>query len=466
MIVDTRYGKLRGRIEGDVAVFRGVPYAAPPFGDLRFRAPQRPEPWEGVRDALEDGPTAPKRPYPPPLDAILPEVRIEGEDCLNLNVWTPDLSGRRPVMVWVHGGSNRNGSNSVPVYDGGAFARSGVVLVSINYRLGVEGFCSFPDAPENRGLLDQVAALEWVRDNIAAFGGDPGNVTLFGESAGAIDIAALLAAPSVAGLFSRAILQSGPPAAGTREEARKTTAMIAKRLGVPATAAAFAAVDLERLLDAQVEVARKSSLMGGPGFGPVLDGELLTGLDLDPDKPVIFGQTSEEYRLWFVPTGLAARLKPYMVRLALLKLRVRGGVLKGYRALHPRLSPGEAFGLLLTDHLLRVPLRKLAETRPEGRTWLYEFAWRSPAHELGAAHAMELPFVFATTDTPEAQLMTGRETPSSLTDAMHGAWVRFAETGDPGWPSWSEPARPTMVFDEDSRVVGDHAADVHALWRR
>ncbi|MGW4472926.1 carboxylesterase/lipase family protein [Nonomuraea sp. NPDC004354] len=466
MIVDTTYGKLRGRMEDGVAVFRGVPYAAPPFGDLRFRAPEPPASWEGVRDALEYGPTAPKRPYAPPLDTILPEIHIDGDDCLNLNVWTPGLSGRRPVMVWVHGGSNRNGSNSVPVYDGGAFARSGVVLVSINYRLGVEGFGSFPDAPENRGLLDQVAALEWVRDNIEAFGGDPGNVTLFGESAGAIDIAALLTVPSVAGLFSRAIVQSGPPAVGPPAAARKTTAMIAKLLGVPPTAAAFAAVDRERLLDAQVAVSRKGSLMGGPGFGPVLDGELLTGRDLDPGKPVIFGQTSEEYRLWFVPTGLAARLKPVMVRLALLKLRVPGRVFRGYRALHPRLSPGEAFGLLITDHLLRVPLRKLADARPAGRTWLYEFAWRSPSHELGAAHAMEIPFVFATTATAEAQLMTGPDTPAALTRAMHEAWVRFAEMGDPGWPAWSAATRPTQVFDENSRVVADHAAEVHELWSR
>ncbi|NEB57330.1 carboxylesterase family protein, partial [Streptomyces griseus] len=207
----TVHGTVRGAVERGVAVFRGIPYAAEPVGALRFRAPAPPEPWTGVRETVAYGPTAPKRPYAPPLDRLLPDPAVPGDGCLNLNVWTPS-PGRGttglPVLVWIHGGSLVHGSSAVPVYDGSAFARDGVVLVSVNYRLGVEGFGVLPDAPANRGLLDQLAALEWVRDNIAAFGGDPDRVTVAGESAGAVSVAALLASPRSAGLLRRAVLQS------------------------------------------------------------------------------------------------------------------------------------------------------------------------------------------------------------------------------------------------------------------
>ncbi|MGE6733173.1 carboxylesterase family protein, partial [Streptomyces sp. NPDC059900] len=192
-VVDTTSGPVRGTLEDGIAVFRGIPYAAAPVGPLRFAPPAPVAPGEDVLEATAFGPTAPKNPYSPPLDAILPDPDIPGGACLNLNVWTPAPGdGARPVMVWIHGGALRNGSSAVPMYDGRAFARDGVVLVSLNYRLGIEGFGVFPDAPANLGLRDQIAALAWVRDNIRAFGGDPDNVTVFGESAGAISIAALL----------------------------------------------------------------------------------------------------------------------------------------------------------------------------------------------------------------------------------------------------------------------------------
>ena len=244
LVVETVHGKVRGGLAGGIASFKGIPFAASPFAVNRMRPPARPEAWDGVRDALAYGPTVPKPPYPKPFDELLPEPVIAGEDCLNLNVWTP-APGRAglPVMVWIHGGAFVNGSGAVAQYAGDRFARDGVVCVTINYRLGCEGFLFLDDATPNRGLLDQIAALEWVQENIAAFGGDPGNVTIFGESAGAMSVTTLLAMPRAAGLFRRAIPQSGAghhvlPA----DTARLVTAELARRLGVAATRDGFAAV--------------------------------------------------------------------------------------------------------------------------------------------------------------------------------------------------------------------------------
>ncbi|MFB8101553.1 MULTISPECIES: carboxylesterase/lipase family protein [unclassified Streptomyces] len=454
----TVQGTVRGAVERGVAVFRGIPYAAAPVGARRFRAPEPPEPWEGVRDALTFGPTAPKRPYAPPLDRLLPDPAVAGEEWLNLNVWTPSLppgAEGLPVLVWIHGGSLVHGSSAVPVYDGAAFARDGVVLVSVNYRLGVEGFGLFPDAPANRGLLDQLAALEWVRDNIAGFGGDPDRVTVAGESAGAVSIAALLATDRAAGLFRRAVLQSGAPAALTPEAARGTTELIAERLGVPATAAALAAVDPEALLTAQTEVTSGGNpLTGRNSFQLVVDGELLiqdpadalraggaAGIDL------LMGTNTEEYRLWFVPGGLTERLSRLKLRLALLKFKVPNATARTYRANRPDATPGEILGALATDLLLRVPLNRLADARAgaPGSTYVYEFGWPSPVQRLGACHALELGFVFDTLAHPDTVALTGPDAPQELADAMHRAWVDFATTGAPGWPSW-DADRPVRFF--------------------
>ncbi len=231
--VSTSYGTLRGQVRDGVTSFLGIPYAASPTGSLRFRAPVPPEPWSGVREAVAYGATPPKPDYPPPFDTLFAEPNIAGDDWLNLNVWTPDpgASGL-PVMVWIHGGAFANGNSAIPLYDGHAFARDGLVLVSINYRLGVDGFALLPDSPANRGLLDQIAALEWVRSNISAFGGDPANVTIFGESAGGMSVTTLLAMPGAAGLFSKAIAQSGAAqAAAAPADAALVTTELGKALG-------------------------------------------------------------------------------------------------------------------------------------------------------------------------------------------------------------------------------------------
>lgn len=459
-VVRTPYGAVRGRYEDGVAVFRGIPYAAPPFGPRRFRPPEPPESWDGVRDAGAFGPTPPKPPYSEAFEKYLSDPVVPGDDCLNLNVWTPDPDpdARLPVLVWLHGGALTRGSSAVPVYDGRAFARDGVVLVSVNYRLGVEGYGLFPDAPANPGLRDQLAALRWVHEAITAFGGDPGRVTLAGQSAGAISVGALIAAPQAQGLFRRAVLQSGPPEAFGRDKVRRMVRRMAARLKIPATAQAFAEVDRDLLLRTQAEVGRLSSpVLGGPSFGIVVDGDLvprdpleaLTDGSVAGDAELLLGWTRDEYRLWLVPGGLLERvdrLGPVALAGAMARCRCGHEVPRGYRALHPGAGTAEIVGQMVTDHLLRLPLHRLAESRP-GSSYVYEFAWPSLLPGLGACHALELGFVFDTGEVPESAKLAGHGAPQELADAMHRAWARFATEGSPGWEPW-DATHPVRIFGE------------------
>ncbi|MFR9796831.1 carboxylesterase/lipase family protein [Streptomyces sp. MS06] len=459
-VVTTGYGAVRGRREDGVVVFRGIPYAAPPVGPRRFRPPEPPEPWDGIRDAGAFGPTAPKPPYSEAFQKYLSDPVVPGDDCLNLNVWTPDPApgARLPVLVWLHGGALTRGSSAVPVYDGHAFARDGIVLVSVNYRLGVEGYGLFPDVPANAGLRDQLAALHWVHETIAAFGGDPGRVTLAGQSAGAISAGALIAAPQAQGLFRRAVLQSGPPEASDRDKVRRMVRRMAARLKVPATAEAFAAVDPEQLLRTQAEVGRLSSpVLGGPSFGIVVDGDLvpadpltaLTDGGAARDAELLLGWTRDEYRLWLVPGGLLERvdrLGPVALAGAMARCHCGAEVVRGYRALHPDAGTAEIVGQLVTDHLLRVPLHRLADARP-ATSYVYEFAWPSLLPGLGACHALELGFVFDTGEVPESAKLAGHGAPQALADAMHRSWVRFVRDGTPGWEAW-DASHPVRIFGE------------------
>ena len=249
-------GLVRGSSRDGVNSFLGIPYAGPAVGADRYRAPQPVVLWDGERDATAPGPTAAQSAYPPPMDTVLPSSVAPGDDYLNVSVWAPAEGGSRPVMVWIHGGAFVRGANSILTYNGSAFARDGVVLVAINYRLGVPGFAVLDGAPTNLGLRDQIAALEWVRDNVAAFGGNCDDVTVFGESAGAMSVATLMACPAARGLFHRAVVQSG---GGTDvcslQDARRVSAEVAAHLGVSATAEAFAALDPDAVTAAQSAVA-------------------------------------------------------------------------------------------------------------------------------------------------------------------------------------------------------------------
>ena len=490
-IVRTRQGMVRGAMTEGVAVFKGIPYAAPPFGDNRFQPPRPHEPWDGVREALNYGPTVPKPPYFPPFDVLLPEPAIPGEDCLNLNIWSPDLSGRAglPVMVWIHGGAFANGSNAIPTYDGARFARDGVVYVSINYRLGSDGFLYLGDRNANLGLLDQVAALAWVRDNIAAFGGDPRNVTIFGESAGGMSVATLLSMPRARGLFRRAIAESG---AGhhvlSPATAQRVGQYLAEKLGVEPTRESIAAVSSDLLLQAQVELS--ADVFGNPDpvrwgeaaanlmpFEPVIDGDVLPARPIDriasgagADVDVMVGTNTEEERLFMVPNGsiyhitediLASTIAAYGLPVA--------ETLATYRAKRQDASAGDLYEAILTDWFFRIPAIRMAEAHTQagaGSTYMYEFSWRSPQFDghLGACHALEVPFTFDNLDKEGMELLLGPNPPQQIADAMHKAWVNFATNGDPGWPQYNMNRRTTMRFDTTSESVEDPRSAERSLW--
>ncbi|SDW77436.1 para-nitrobenzyl esterase [Amycolatopsis xylanica] len=487
MELDTAAGRLRGRTENGVTAFLGIPYAAPPVGAARFTAPGPVPRWSGVRDAVTPGPTVPQAKYQPPMDALIDNPEIPGDDCLNLNVWTPGGTGL-PVMVWLHGGAFRNGSNAVPIYDGTAFARDGVVLVSINYRLGVTGFARLPDAPANRGLLDQIAALEWVRDNIAAFGGDPARVTVFGESAGAISIATLLAMPAARGLFRRAIVQSGSGGmAADPADAAKVTQILADRLGVAPTATALSSVDTVALIEAQSAISTEMTQNPDPGrwgptvvgrgmgiaaFLPVIDGASLPSLPVEAmeagtsaDVDLMVGTNSEEFRLFVVPNGVAAAITPEVLPMLAARMGWKESVVDTYLVARPSMPAGDVAAAILTDMVFWAPaMRMLRASRT--RTYAYEFTWRSEVPGLGACHAMEIPFVFDTLAVPSFRPLSGTDSPpQALADRMHAAWVAFARDGDPGWMPYTLETPAVMTFGHPgSAEVLDPRPTERALW--
>jgi para-nitrobenzyl esterase len=467
-------------LDDGVHVFQGIPYAAAPIGANRFREPQPPVPWTGVRDAFAYGPTAPKAPYAAPFDVLLAEVDIPGEEYLNLNVWTPDTSGRAPVMVFIHGGAFSNGTSAGPVYDGANFARRGVVLVTLNYRLGVEGFGFLPGVPANLGLQDQVAALTWVRDHIAGFGGDPDRVTVFGQSAGAMGIGALLAMPAAAGLFHRAILQSGAAHhAITPATARLMTGAAAERLGVAPTREAFGDIPMDRLLAVQQQLRAEVSADPDPAkwgevalymmpFEPVIDG---TVLPADPraatvDVELLVGSNSEEFNLYIVPTGLIDLIPESAVHFA---ATCYGLDPDDVSAAYGPGKPGDILSRVTTDWFWRIPAIRLAESATK-TAYMYEFAVPSPEFHgrLGACHAAELPFVFDNLAGTELRGLLGPTPPQQVADAMHAAWIAFATTGDPGWRAYDRQTRTTMRFgaaDEAAlEVVDDPRSQERRLW--
>ncbi|MCS7480675.1 carboxylesterase/lipase family protein [Umezawaea endophytica] len=486
-VVTVRGGVLEGRAVDGVRSFLGVPYAAAPFGANRMRPPRPAEAWSGTRAATEYGPTVPKGDYPPPYRPLFPEVVIPGEDCLNLNVWTPDgdVTGL-PVLVWIHGGSFMNGSGSVGEYDGSAFARDGVVCVTVNYRLAAEGFLYLGDGVANLGLQDQVAALEWVRDNISAFGGDPSRVTVAGESAGAMSVTTLLAMPMADGLFARAILQSGAAAHTLPPElARTVGGHLADALGVAPTREAIGAVPLDALvrtastLVAEVQTAPDPAKWGQLAlsllpFAPTLDGDVLPRPPLEAfadgqsgGVPVLLGSTRDEARLFLVAAGSIGFIDDDALVAAAGGYGLSPDGVDVYRANRPGASPGDLLAAIITDWFFAIPGLRVAEARAAtGTTWVYRFDYPEPAdnHGLGACHGVEIPFVFDTAHRPDARPRIG-DTPSrAVTDTAHGAWVSFITDGTPGWSPYTPDTRTAALLTDKVTEVDDPSGDERALW--
>jgi para-nitrobenzyl esterase len=393
MRVRTGAGVVRGTAGEFGSVFRAVPYAAPPTGATRFGEPEPVTPWEGERDATAFGPSAPmpdRRRFGDLDMEPLVHHWVPGEDYRTVNVWTPSTSGRAPVLVFVHGGAFLTGSGAAAAYDGSAFARDGVVAITCNYRLGVPGWLSLPGAPDNRGLLDVIAALRWVRENAAAFGGDPDQVTVCGQSAGGMIVGGLLTEPAAEGLFHRAICQSGGRYGTSAEQAASTGRRVAEELGVGHSVDGFADLPDERLVATLTDLVASGALAGLTPLAPVLGGTAVAS-----SVPLLVGNTSEEARLYQNP-AMEADINE-LFRAATEQL------VTGYRA-------------------------------AGGKPFRYVFDWRGGPY--GACHAVELPFVFETAALPELRgprALLGPQVPDGLSHRVHRAWVDFVTTGDPGW---------------------------------
>ncbi|MEU6104552.1 carboxylesterase/lipase family protein [Streptomyces flaveolus] len=490
-VVVTAQGPVRGLRLDETAVFLDIPYAAPPRGAGRFAAPQPHESWDGVRDATVPGPNAPQ------AERKLGSVDMSpyfgpgwsrGEDYLTVNVWTPDADARAlPVMVFVHGGGFVAGSTRSVLYDGSAFARDGVVLVTLNYRLGIAGFLDLPDAPANRGLLDVVAALRWVRENIAAFGGDSHNVTLFGQSAGATVVGGVLVTPEAAGLFRRAIVQSGSGlGAFTTEQAARVTQAAAESLDIALRVDAFAEISDDRLVEAASRLAgidlrtetHHDPLIGLSPFSLVLDTQPAASVreGLGADVDLLIGTNTEEGNLYLVPVGKYAGSTAADVDDAAARSHPKPAqLIEAYRTSRPEASFAELRSAIMGDALFGAGSRSLAgahatAAHPRSATYAYEFAWRSQAldGELGATHAVELPFVFDLAHLPRlhgsAALLGPGPLPVDFAARMHETWIRFARTGNPGWDPYDTRRRATMRIDAEWTQVDDPRSQERQAW--
>ena len=463
------------------AAFLGIPYAQAPVRELRFAAPRPRDPWSVPLDCTQYGPT-------PVLEtaegSLVPEPAFPGQDILNLNVFTPNLTPQTPapVLVYIHGGGFTGGSPSSPWYDGRSFSRDGVVSVNISYRLGLEGFGWIEGAPANRGVLDWLAALEWVQQNIHAFGGDPQDVTIAGQSAGGGAVLTLLGMPKAQGLFRKAWVISGAAADIPMRSAQATARELGKIAGVAPTVEGFSSLSRRQVWEAEQELQRRalrpslSLVMSGPtkglSFGPVIDGEtvkestiaaILGGIGAE--KHLLIGATEDEFTSLAGSIPAFATAVPPRLLLALWGLRGRAArrYLRGRAARHQKTSV--TVGRFVTDFQFRAPALEVAQARGNGPTWLYSFEWTG-AKERYAIHCSDVPFWFDCLDQPYVNWLLGHALPIRLAKQMHAAAVDFVVTGNPGWPRAHSEEPIAMIFDgsaEERLEGGAYSAEEELL---
>ncbi|MCC2636504.1 MAG: hypothetical protein K0Q68_223 [Moraxellaceae bacterium] len=496
--VSTRLGVITGLARGSIELFRGLPYAQPLTPARRIAAPVPVEPWAGEFEATRWAPAAPQEDLP------FMGVGGSGEACLALNIWRPaQRAAALPVMVWIHGGGFATGASHQALYEASALVRdNGVIVVSLNYRLGILGFGEWSDWPalggvSNAGLRDQILGLQWVRDHIADFGGDPGNVTLFGESAGGMSIACLLASPLAAGLFHRAILQSGSPdhVVAPTEASRITRRFVDAAGGDPASCLQG---DIAGIIAAQqacflTTVNRGAHARPVSQFGmtlmPVFGDDLLPEPPLEALRrgasahlPVLLGTTVDEWNLFYLAPqamgGRAARPEADPDRLRHEFERTLPGrgevMLEGYRALMPEAAGSEIFCAYETDRMFRIPTLRLAEARFDAPapTWHYLFDWPCAWNRrLKSCHVMEVPFVFGITDQPTGQFFTGGgEAAARLSAEVRSAWTAFARGESPAaarWPAWKpyrQGERATLRIATRTVLENDPERERRRLW--
>ncbi|HVN46150.1 MAG TPA: carboxylesterase/lipase family protein [Steroidobacteraceae bacterium] len=487
IVVMTTAGPVRGDSEGGVRVFRGIRFAEPPIGSLRFHAPVEPKPWTEVRPALDFAPACPQVVT---IDPTENGNSVQSEDCLAVNVWTPAADARkRPVMVYIHGGAFIEGSARNTGYDGAVLAERGdLVVVSLQYRLGPFGFLELSEiaGPDyagsgNNGIRDQIAALHWVQDNVARFGGDPANVTICGESVGATSVGILLAIPGARGLFQRAILESNS-AARVGHDLQQARKLARQFLSI---AGAGGLDDLQKLSTVQLRNAEErlfNTVFGDSSFGPTWDGLVIPASPMKmiqegrgASVPVLLGTNRDEIRYWSTIEELPLESKPPSLLQAQVAAIVgprAGALIDTYRRADP--GYGDAVIHLETDLLFRMTSIRMAEAISARQpTYMYLFTYRStsPVARYESAHSMELPFVFGLIDELDAIDFIGRSAHRErLMGQMQQAWIQFVRTGDPNhaglphWPPYDRSSRATMEFGVESKVVLDPLPAQRAAW--